>query len=318
MKKPIAASLLTALLLLAGGFVTPTHGQSPATDLKPTFISPTPGLYVNGWPAFTVSYPKEWVELRGLPGEVYSAGGTRPSLSPGAHAPLLSVGFVVSPLPLEDWTKVFWPFWAQIMTDIEVRSDKSTLLKDGTPAREIEVEALPKYDHTMGKVTDAPKCLSFLLVTKRDHASWIWASVREEKAKLREDLKKITRSLTFLPGREDPVQVPPDVQAFLDMYYTDLVSHDIPNIMAHFSDRFLHSGGNKAFIEQWFRTSPGAFPPRGITREPTVTVFEAQGDKAYVAGFHKAKGDPNDLKAPMTLQQIIKEQGQWKWFGNQK
>jgi hypothetical protein len=109
---------------------------------------------------------------------------------------LLSVGFVVSPLPLEDWTKVFWPFWVQIMTDIEVRSDKSTRLKDGTPALEIEVESLPKYDHTMGRVTDAPKWLSFLLVTKRGDASWIWASVREEKAKLREDLKKITRSLS--------------------------------------------------------------------------------------------------------------------------
>ena len=51
-----------------------------------------------------------------------------------------------------------------------------------------------------------------------------------------------------------------------------------------------------------------------------MTVFEPRGDKAYVDGFclSKAKSDANALKAPMIFQQIIKENGQWKWFGNQK
>ena len=59
MKKLIVLSLLT-VMLLGGGFLAPVHAQAPANDLKPTFISPTPtpGVYVNGWPAFTVSYPK--------------------------------------------------------------------------------------------------------------------------------------------------------------------------------------------------------------------------------------------------------------------
>ena len=59
MRKLIVLLLLTALMLLGGSLLAPVHAQSPATDLKPTFISPTPGLYVNGWPPFTVSYPKE-------------------------------------------------------------------------------------------------------------------------------------------------------------------------------------------------------------------------------------------------------------------
>jgi hypothetical protein len=63
MKKLIVLSLLMAVILVAAGFPIPIHSQSPGTDLKPTFISPTPGLYVNGWPPFTVSYPKEWVAL---------------------------------------------------------------------------------------------------------------------------------------------------------------------------------------------------------------------------------------------------------------
>ncbi|MGD0660825.1 MAG: hypothetical protein ABSD38_22415 [Syntrophorhabdales bacterium] len=59
MKRLIVLSLLSAFMLLGGAFLAPAQAQGPANDLKPTFIGPTPGLYVNGWPAFTVSYPKE-------------------------------------------------------------------------------------------------------------------------------------------------------------------------------------------------------------------------------------------------------------------
>jgi hypothetical protein len=123
--------------------------------------------------------------------------------------------------------------------------------------------------------------------------------------------------LTFLPGREEPVKVPPDVQAFLDMYCVDHMSHDVGAIMAHFSDRFRHSGLNKAFYEQGFRKAP--VPPQ-VSLEPTVTVFELLGDRAYVEGFVllKKKDDANAVKLPMIFQQIIKEHGQWKWYGNQK
>ena len=91
--------------------------------------------------------------------------------------------------------------------------------------------------------------------------------------------------------------------------------------MAHFSDRFLCAGASKAFFEQWFRNDPASPIQRGVTScEPTVTVFEPRGDKAYIDGFFlvKAKGDANAVKSPMTFQQIINEHGQWMWFGNQK
>jgi hypothetical protein len=139
--------------------------------------------------------------------------------------------------------------------------------------------------------------------------------------KIGEDLKKYAYSLTFLPGREEPVNVPPDVRAFLDMYGTDIRSHDVKTIMTHFSDRFLHSGASKAFWEQWYRNDPASPVQRGvISQEVTVTVFEARGDKAYVDGFFlsKAKGDATAVKSPMTYQQIINEHGEWKWYGNQK
>ena len=134
-------------------------------------------------------------------------------------------------------------------------------------------------------------------------------------------LKRIAYSLTFQPGREKPVQVPPDVRAFLDMYCADVVGHDVKTIMAHFSDRFCHSGASKAFYERWFRNDPLSPVQRGvISDEAIVTVFEPRGDKAYMDGFFltKLKGDANALKYPLSWQQIINEHGEWKWFGNQK
>jgi hypothetical protein len=105
------------------------------------------------------------------------------------------------------------------------------------------------------------------------------------------------------------------------MYCADVVGHDAKAIMAHYSDRFHSSGATKAFYEQWFRNDPTSPIQTGvISREATVTVFEAHGDKAYIDGFFldKAKGDADGQKWPMYYQQIINEHGQWKWYGNQK
>jgi hypothetical protein len=316
MNKLFAASLLTALVLLTGGFLTLSRAQAPGTDLKPTFISPTPGLCVNGWPPFTVSYPKEWVEVSQMPGNVCRIEGSRPGLLPGTHLPILSASVLSAPLPLEDWAKIIMPVVQVIGTDIKVLTDKPSRLKDGTPAREVEIEYVPAYGLTPGKATDAPKMIFYYLLTRRDLA-FIWVTVNEEKARFGEDLKKHVHSLTFLPGKEAPVTVPPDVQAFLDMYGADFGSGDVKTLMTHFSDRFLHSGMNKPSYERAFLIIRGNSPGRAVA---TVTVFEPHGDRAYVDGFFlfTAKDGTTPVKGPMSFQQIIKEQGQWKWFGNQK
>ena len=149
---------------------------------------------------------------------------------------------------------------------------------------------------------------------------WVQITLIDDK-KIGEDLKKIAYSLAFQQGREEPVNVPSDVRAFLDMWCADAKSNDVKTIMGHFSDRFLFSGTNKAFMEQWLRNDPASPIQKDvISEEPTVTVFEPRGDKAYVDGFwlRKAKGDADAVKIPMFFQQIIKENGQWKWYGNQK
>jgi hypothetical protein len=206
------------------------------------------------------------------------------------------------------------------MTDIKILSDKPSQLKDGTPAREVETEYLYKVDPTGRSVKNGPKKNGFLLVTKKD-VTWVGILLGGDEGTLREDVKRIAYSLTFQPDREKPVQVPPDVRAFLDMYCADAVSHDVKAIMAHYSDRFLYSGAGKAYTERLFWDDPTCPIRRGvISYEATVTVFEPHGDKAYMDGFFlsKEKGDASALKSPMSFQQIINEHGQCKWFGSQK
>jgi hypothetical protein len=318
-KKLIILSLFIAVTLLGGAL--PAHAQNPATDLKPTFISPTPGLYVHGWPPFTVSYPKEWVEMSLSAGAIlFLAGVPRPNLPPSRSLAISAV--FPSPLPLEDWAKIYMPVLLQLSPDMKVLSDKPSQLKDGTPAREVELES--KIDLAGRSIENPPKVNSLLLLTKKD-VTWVSIFLNDDKGRIGEDLKKYAYSLTFQPDREKPVQVPPDVRAFLDMWCADVVSGDVKAIMAHFSDRFLFSGMNKVFVEQRLRNDPLTHPSQPIqmgviSQEATVTVFEPRGDKAYVDGFllQKTKGDATALKAPMYYQQIINEHGQWKWYGNQK
>jgi hypothetical protein len=207
----------------------------------------------------------------------------------------------------------------QYGTDFKILSDKPSRLKDGTPAREVEFEFVPKYDPNVGSLKNRPTLSFFAVMAKRELAL-VNVSFYDDK-KIGDDLKKIAYSLTFLQGREEPVNVPPDVRAFLTMYCADLGNHEVGTLMVHFSDRFLYSSANKALVEQYFRNDPTApLHLDTVSCEPTVTVFEPQGDKAYVDGFFlfKAKGDANALKLPMEFMQIVNEHGQWMWYGNHK
>ena len=278
MKKLVVLSLMMAGIVLMAGFSTPAHAQTPPNDLKPTFLSPTPGLYVNGWPAFTVSYPREWEEVSPTgPASVFMAAAARPDSYP---SPVLTIAVFPTPLPSEEWAKLVMPVWVNALTDIKALSDKPCQLKDGTPAREVEVEFVPKIDIAGRSMKNAPKHNGLLLATKKD-LMWFSIWMSDDKGKIGEDpdLKRVAYSLTFLQGREEPVKVPPNTKAFLDMYCADWGrSHDVKTIMAHYSDRFRYSGQSKAGVEQWFRSDPlSPIQAGGTLFEPTVTVFEPPG-----------------------------------------
>ena len=309
MKKLIVLLLITAVMLLVGSFSALTQAQSPASQVKPTFLAPTPGVYVHGWPAFTVSYPKDWVEQPPRLGEVFRVAASDSKAFP--RVPNFSVLVFPAPFPIDKWSNILVPALRTTGRDIKIVYDKPSQLKDGVPAQEAEIEWIRN---------DEVK-VNMLVLTTRKGAAWIQIIQASDKGKMGEDVRNYAYSLTFLQGREEPVKVPSDVREFLDKYSSDLVSGNVERIMANFSDQFLNQSVKKAFFEQWFRNNPASPIQLGITSyEPTVTIFEAQGDKAFVDGFFtsKRRDDANAVKVPMGFRQIIKEKGQWKWYGDQK
>jgi hypothetical protein len=76
-------------------------------------------------------------------------------------------------------------------------------------------------------------------------------------------------------------------------------------------------------ITPWSRVTFSA-PSRkriyDLTAGMRITVFDAQGDKAYLAGFTAGKTKSGDQvpDIPLNNMQIIKENGQWKWCGDKK
>ncbi len=310
MKKLIALSLLMVVMLLVEGFVASSQAQSPASQVKPTFLAPTPGIYVHGWPAFTVSYPKDWVEQPPRPGEAIRVAHPNSKTIP--RVPNFVISVYPNPLPLDNWSKSLLPILSRSGRDFKIMHDKPSQLKDGTPAQEGELEWIRN---------DGVK-INMLVLNMRKYILRIMILVASDKGKIDDDLKNYAYSLTFQASREQPVKVPSDVQEFLDKYGSDIVSGNVEKIMVNFSDRFLNSGMNKAFFEQWFRNDPASPVQRGVTSsEATVTIFEARGDTAYVDGFFasKARAHPDMIvKGPLGFQQVIKENGQWKWYGDQK
>lgn len=107
-------------------------------------------------------------------------------------------------------------------------------------------------------------------------------------------------------------QPPADlVQMFKD-YDAAMVSKDMVRIMAFYSSRYRHDGRTKAtqpaFIDSWigmiskFEMRPSRFAA-------------INDDHAYI----EAKGDTDVFPLSKAFDyQVIKENGQWKWLGNQK
>ena len=83
MKKLIVLPLIMAVMFLTWSSLAPAHAQDSAKDDKPTFYHLVPGTYVNGWPRFTMTYPKDWVERPPMGvGNVFKVSPSGPSSSP--------------------------------------------------------------------------------------------------------------------------------------------------------------------------------------------------------------------------------------------
>ena len=295
MKKLISLLLAMVLMLLAWGSFAPADAQDPAKEEKPTFYRLTPGVYVNGWPRFTVTYPKDWVERRAMPNEIFRAGNP----GPVPYSTFIVGQPTLSPLPLDKWVDYNVEMFRRIATDVLVVSDKPSRLRDGSPAREVEIQAV---------VNDTPLNAMSLATKKGD--LWITAAIESRKGKIGEDLKAILYSIEFQSDKDEPVKVPQDVQEFLDSWRNAIVSHDIAQVVTYFSDRFLDSGNRKGEVERFWRQIivPITFC------EISITEFIPAGNRAYLTGFICGYWG----KAQLLGGPIIKDNGEWKWYGNQR
>ena len=106
------------------------------------------------------------------------------------------------------------------------------------------------------------------------------------------------------------VQLPPDVKAFITNYNKAIFDKDMMKIADSISDRFLHGGFTKQMYLQFLLGTVSYVREAKIV----LTKFEPEGDIAKIESIIKDKY----FEAPyMPDNMLIKENGQWKWYGNQ-
>ena len=294
MKRLIVLSAMMAVMFLTGGSVAPACAQDSAKDDTPTFYHLVPGTYVNGWPRFTIHYPKEWVERQTMPGETFRVSAPGPVPSPAFVYALLS-----NAPPLDKFADLTASFFKTVAKDVTIISDKPSRLRDGTPAREIELRML---------INGAPRNVMSLAAQKGD--VMVHMLVESPNGRIGEDLKAILYSIEFQPDKDKPVKVPPDFEAFVEMHMSNRLSHDLAKVMANYSDRYLNSGTRKGEMERWLRPVIDSW----MSAKAVWTDFVPAGDKAYVAGF--VVSNFGTFQVIETC--IIKENGEWKLYGNQR
>lgn len=110
------------------------------------------------------------------------------------------------------------------------------------------------------------------------------------------------------------VQVPADVQAFFDKFAKDILTYKMDIVAPHYSDKFMQNGFNK----DGFLYVLGNNINMVTKYEIKLTKYEVDKNNPNIAhidgsanlGFMAADFAPGSM--------IIKENGQWKWYGNQK
>ena len=297
MKKLIPLLLSMAITLVAGGFFTQVHAQDPTKDDKPTFYRLIPGVYVNPWPRFTITYPKDWVEHPHslIASEVFSVSSPAPAQPSSLH-----VFVLLAPYTLDKFADSLVTWFKDVgVTKVTVKSDKPSKLRDGTPAREVEI-----------KIVHGGQAVNIMYLATIKNDLLIYVSVIPQSGKVGKDLKAIAYSLEFQAGKEERLKLPPDVQEFLDRNCSAHVAFNVAQLMTYYSDRYLNSGRRKAEMEKINRQM--IVPIKSC--EIGITEFVSEGDRAHLAGFITSYWGKEMLQETS----IIKENGEWKWCGNQR
>jgi methyltransferase (TIGR00027 family) len=110
------------------------------------------------------------------------------------------------------------------------------------------------------------------------------------------------------------VAVPADIQTFFDQYNKDLLTHEFWRIMASYSGKYLDNGATNTFMSYYWLMVCEVPSVKAITSANTIlTNLQINGDIARYSGFTKT-----NMGYDLAEGIIIKENGQWKFYGNQK
>jgi CubicO group peptidase (beta-lactamase class C family) len=150
-----------------------------------------PGLYVNNSPAFSLSYPANWLEKapESQSNFVFAVEGPegfptfRILVIPNMSAPLeYSARFYIRQL-------------VQIGKDIKLIYDEKVKLEDGSPAQEAELEW----------VDNSGMKLNGIILTAKKEDTWIATTIVSNKGRIDEDLRKIAYTLKIKPEEKGKI-----------------------------------------------------------------------------------------------------------------
>ena len=171
-----------SFLLVVSSVISHLQAESDFPTLS------APGLYVNQWPAFSLTYPVHWQEKMPERRFVFRAEASE-------GTPSLRISVIPGmDMPLEFATSFYLPVLEKVGQNIKVIYDKAAVLEDGTPSREIEIEWVPY---------GGPK-LNTLFLTIEKGGAWIAVALSDTKGAIGEDLRRIAYSLKIRPPKEIP------------------------------------------------------------------------------------------------------------------
>ena len=110
------------------------------------------------------------------------------------------------------------------------------------------------------------------------------------------------------------ISAPADVQAFFDQFKKDVLTYDMKKIGAHYATNFKQDGYDKdAFLGVLNRTI--TMVTNYVVK---LTKFEVDNKNPNIVNID-GSADLGPMTVPFaTGSMIIKENGVWKWYGNQK
>ena len=113
-------------------------------------------------------------------------------------------------------------------------------------------------------------------------------------------------------ARAKDFKPPAEVQKFLDDFGAAAEGKDLDAIMSFYSDKFLLNGKGKESVRKTWTNAMQASPKRSF--KVILSKFKQKGDIGHVAGQILTNGHTLPLRTSM----MIKENGVWRWYGNQQ